>query len=662
MEGRKRVRSSKETGLGGEAVEVTTEPSRMMAVGPQGGYFARRCPEKVQLDVLQPVEPLAGSDFMTMLSEAGTVFEEEVFSLLRTSFAGATEIDGRLDRDRRETTTAEVMSGGADLVIGGRLPVDIPGHRVGEPDLLLRVGSGAKSNGRWGYVAVDVKHHIVRDDADETAGDVASVLTLAPWVATGGADTSASARCHHGDLAQLAHYQRLLEACGHQADEGCWGGIIGTGRRLAWYSLDSPRWEPPPDLETPGTERWSTMATYDVAFAHRLAVLDAALRHRQDPAVALLAEPVLVSACPECPWRGWCRSQMEDAGELTLLPGLDLRRRHHHHRRGTADLHGLAGLDDRTARVLAAGVDLEDLLRRADAVGEETPITEIIPRRLRQLTNLAAEGFHTAGDLQAVAGGTLRYQAAGMNDLPAQIDRARARVGLHPAYRQRGIARLDIPRGDVEIDVDMENVAQSTYLWGVLLTERHAGKEPTVKYLPFVSWDPSGSRGELDAFDRFWSWLRHQRQAAADSGRSLRAYCYSKAAENRQMERIADQLGLRDEVDSFTRSDQWVDLYDVIRRQLVTGTRMGLKTMAPLAGFRWRGEEAGGGQSMVRFAEAVSDGDDEARSEARRWILEYNEDDVRATAVLRNWLDGDARLLPSVADCGPGLATAPAAD
>jgi predicted RecB family nuclease len=51
---------------------------------------------------------------------------------------------------------------------------------------------------------------------------------------------------------------------------------------------------------------------------------------------------------------------------------------------------------------------------------------------------------------------------------------------------------------------------------------------------------------------------------------------------------------------------------------------------------------------MVRFVEAASDGDDAVASEARRWILEYNEDDVRATAALREWLDGPARLMPSV--------------
>ena len=172
---------------------------------------------------------------------------------------------------------------------------------------------------------------------------------------------------------------------------------------------------------------------------------------------------------------------------------------------------------------------------------------------------------------------------------------------------------------------------------------------PTVDYRPFVSWDPSAVDGELDAFTRFWTWLQDQRRAADDGGRTLRAYCYSKAAENGQMRRIAERMGLEAEVEAFITSDQWVDLYEVVSGQLVTGNRMGLKVVAPLAGFHWRGDEAGGSQAMVRFVEATSHGDDAVRSEARRWILEYNEDDVQATAALREWLDGPAQLLPSVA-------------
>jgi predicted RecB family nuclease len=303
--------------------------------------------------------------------------------------------------------------------------------------------------------------------------------------------------------------------------------------------------------------------------------------------------------------------------------------------------------------VLASGVDVMDLVERATQVERGTPIAEIIPRRRRQISILADEGVHVAGDLDGLLGPTYRYRDALMGDLPGQIDRARARLGPCPAYRQRHIDALDVPRGDIEIDVDMENAEQGTYLWGVLFSQRHLGPAASVEYLPFVSWETSESTGELDAFTRFWSWLRDQRAEAAHAGRSVRAYCYNKGAEGTQMRRIAAELGLEEEVEAFLESEDWIDLYAVFRDQLITGTTMGLKTVAKLAGFEWRGEDGGGGLAMVRYAEAVGDPDAEVRAAARRWILEYNEDDVRATAALREWLDTDARLLPSVGNITP---------
>jgi predicted RecB family nuclease len=618
--------------------------------GPQGGYLAKRCPEAVQLDILRPVEPLPSSDFMTMLTDGGIAFEVDVFDLLRSSVAGAVDINRGLDREQREQLTADAMDEAAPLVIGGRLPLDVVGRRLGEPDLLLRMGAERKADGRWSYVAVDVKNHIVRDSPDPAAENLGEALTVAPWVATDGADSSESARCRYDDLLQLAHYQRLLEACGHQAEEGRWGGIIGVGPKLAWYDLDAPRWEPSEYLEPDPKGPLSTMETYEAAFAHRLAVSDAALAHRQDQTIPLLAESILIPACGECGWRIWCYPRLEETADLSLLQGMNLRKRRLHHERGITDLHALAGLDDRTARLIEADVNLRDLMERATTVDPQTAIAAIIPKRRRQIAHLAGEGIHRAADLKDLDNQTLSYRGSGMTDLTGQIDRVRARTGPHPAYRRRGVDHLDVPRGDIELDVDMENVAGGTYLWGVLVTEHHHGQAPTVDYRPFVSWDPSPADGELDAFTRFWDWLQDQRRAAVATGRTLRAYCYSKAAENTQLRRIAERLGLglEAEIEAFITSEEWVDLYEVFSGQLVTGTRMGLKVVAPLAGFHWRGDEAGGGQSMVRFVEAASDGDDAVASEARRWILEYNEDDVRATAALREWLDGPARLMPSV--------------
>ena len=123
------------------------------------------------------------------------------------------------------------------------------------------------------------------------------------------------------------------------------------------------------------------------------------------------------------------------------------------------------------------------------------------------------------------------------------------------------------------------------------------------------------------------------------------------------MRPIADELGLRDEVDEFLASDEWVDLYEVARTQLVTGRGMGLKETAPLAGFAWRFDDAGGNLAMVKYDEAVDETDAAAQAEARQWILDYNEDDVRATAALRDWLDGPAKGLPSIADAADAANT-----
>lgn len=57
------------------------------------------------------------------------------------------------------------------------------------------------------------------------------------------------------------------------------------------------------------------------------------------------------------------------------------------------------------------------------------------------------------------------------------------------------------------------------------------------------------------------------------------------------------------------------------------------------AGFRWRDEEPGGLASIMWFTQAVTDEDPTVREAARVRVLQYNEDDVRATLALREWFD-----------------------
>jgi predicted RecB family nuclease len=95
-----------------------------------------------------------------------------------------------------------------------------------------------------------------------------------------------------------------------------------------------------------------------------------------------------------------------------------------------------------------------------------------------------------------------------------------------------------------------------------------------------------------------------------------------------------------DPVEAFLASPEWVDLYEVSRALLQTEGAMGLKNLAPEAGFHWRDDSPSGEASMAWFDHAIREGEP-----WRTRILEYNEDDCRATQALRDWLNGAATSL-----------------
>ena len=613
-----------------------------LEIRPQGAYFAARCPERVQLDVLWPCEPLPESEFMLTLFAAGDEYEEDTIASLLDGVDGAVVIDGE-DRDERERQTLRALDQGAAIIVGGRLPVDDAAHRVGEPDLLVRHGGG--------YVPVDVKSHKALVKAKEPGTGTALVSDLeAPFPDAATPRPDFDPRTHTRDLLQLAHYRRLLETAGYAASTGNVAGIYGNDGVVVWYDLDQPCLNPSEYLVPAPAGPLSPMARYDLEFAHRLEVHAAAQSHLVDPSAALLAEPIVCDQCAQCRWRDWCGQRLEEADDVSQIFGIGPARRRLFMAHGVRTLHDLAALDWTTAALLCREVDLDDLMAKSAGLDGATRLAEVISNRTAQLDVLSSLGFHTVSDLAALDTTVLDLGREGASNLATQIDLARARTGPAGAYRRRDCERLDVPRGDVEVDVDMENTNDGCYLWGALVTDRRTSAPSC--YVAFASWDPDPAAGELVAFEAFWAWFTDLRAQTAAAGATFRAYCYSRSAEEGQMTRVADRLGpgVRAEVDAFIRSEDWVDLYAIVRNDLVTGRSKGLKIVAPLAGFAWTSDVAGGTQAMVAYELAIDDSDPLAQAEAQRWILEYNEDDVRATATLRAWLDGPANDLPSLAD------------
>ena len=81
----------------------------------------------------------------------------------------------------------------------------------------------------------------------------------------------------------------------------------------------------------------------------------------------------------------------------------------------------------------------------------------------------------------------------------------------------------------------------------------------------------------------------------------------------------------------------FVDLLPVMQQHYFAVSGHGLKKVAPAFDFQWRDEEPSGLLSQLWYLEAISE-DEPAASAARTRILAYNEDDVRATAAIRDGL------------------------
>ena len=628
----------------------------MIEVDPQGAYMARRCPERLQLDVLRPCEPLPTSAFVSMLGDEGKVYEADVFERLAAAIPGSVVVDEGLSRSVREAATLAAMDDRVPLVIGGRLPVDRMAFRAGEPDLLVRADDAfpwaSRTAATCPLTSSTTRPSISRPKRTRTAcscqSSTRSSLGPPSWTSPWKPGGCATICCRWPIISACS------SRCGRATRLGRLAGIVGREERLVWYDLDLPNWQPSDYIEDPPDRQLSTVELYDIEFAYRLSVIEASLLHQENPTSPLLAEPIAVKECDGCGWQDWCFERMEASGDLSLLPGMTVAKRRKYLARGVTTLDELASLDSATARLVAAGVDLAHLEGTARTADPSTAVTDLLTDRPKQAERLVGEGIDTVADMARLHPVTARFADAGMSDLPQQIDNARARVGQSPVYRRRGVERVAVPRADIEVDVDMESVNEGCYLWGTLLNVRGEAGPESSTFVPFASWNADICVGELEAFLAFWEWFSELRREAERRGVTFRAYCYSQGAENGQLRRLAALCGLEDEVDDFIRSEQWVDLLPIVKDHLITGLQSyGLKTVAPLAGFSWRGEDVGGVAAMVRYFEATADPDPSLRVAAQQWILQYNEDDVGATAALRQWLDQCASLLPSIETTAP---------
>ena len=488
--------------------------------------------------------------------------------------------------------TEALMLSGAEVILRPRLRDDIVGKRRANVNILVRVG---RENEKYIYAPVLVKNNEIIETAVTRRILEGSLTKLQPGDATytNGVGPRSNQTVQRNGIV-LAHATRVLQSLGH-GDASARVGMIDRNHRLWWFELnasDYPRFN---------------LSAYEEFYQQRLNVLNG---HEKWLAgeEEFPTKPFWHRECLDCEFASHCEPALQKIDDVSLTRFSKVEEQ--------LALHEL-------------GIDTRAQLARLD------------PKRARQAKNkvLNPTEQYPIED----------YLAKSVEKLDDLIYRARAHV--RGSYlRIVDADKMSCPTADVEVDIDMESYDDATYLWGasVTLNAHVEGIEPG--YRAFVEWGELTGEAEAKIFQEFWQWLSDLREKCAAQSLTIAGYCFWAQAEDGAMNRAVENPlpGGPTPVDlqSFRSQSpaQWIDMHDIAKQQIQTEGPLGLKQLAVAAGFHWRDENPSGEASMLWYE--VARNENSQGNASRQRLLEYNEDDCRATKALRDWLNDGAKSLP----------------
>lgn len=211
---------------------------------------------------------------------------------------------------------------------------------------------------------------------------------------------------------------------------------------------------------------------------------------------------------------------------------------------------------------------------------------------------------------------------------------ARAKLLSTPNAKPYLKAALELPVSDVEIffDIEVDPLRDHTYLHGFI--ERRGGMTANERYVAFFTRDESADE-ERDAFASAIAYLGGEPTATI--------WYYSKYERTiyRKLQARYPDVCAPEHIEALFDPARCIDLYyDVVVKATEWPTNdHSIKTLAKYLGFSWRDTDPSGAASIEWFDQWTQTRD----ASVRQRILDYNEDDCRATRVL---LDGIRDLTP----------------
>lgn len=233
-------------------------------------------------------------------------------------------------------------------------------------------------------------------------------------------------------------------------------------------------------------------------------------------------------------------------------------------------------------------------------------------RRLREA------GYATLAGLAAADPGALSREVKGVPD--HRLERLRLQA---TALREKKVvwtAEPSLPEAETELFFDIEGdpLLGVEYLFGLLI--RAGGK---TDYRAFLAEKPE---------DEGRAWLEFCDFIEGYEGTPIYHYGWY---ELEVIRRLSAKHGISKKAGRALDGRNMIDLLKTVQYSAILPLYFySLKDVAKHLGFSWRAKDASGANSVLWFQEWLDHGDRDVLQK----IIDYNEDDVRATLFLKDWL------------------------
>ncbi len=251
-------------------------------------------------------------------------------------------------------------------------------------------------------------------------------------------------------------------------------------------------------------------------------------------------------------------------------------------------------------------------------------IAQLFNVDIRKLRALRELGIRTNEDAAHMDPMELDGKLPGLREHGLTVAKQQAQSLLEKSVIVREVVDLQSPETEIHFDIESDPPNDTDYLLGVYIRTRDKSE-----YRAFVA----KSLDEEEAMWReFLAWVEELREP-------YHVIHYANY-EHIRLNVLEKRYGGSEALDRFRGN--MIDIKGILIHSIVLPLYFyGLKYSAPFFGFNWRGDVKSGGQSVDVFEKYLETKDEDLLKE----IILYNEDDVRATAVLADWMREYAREL-----------------